>query len=52
MIDNVIVLSGLVESSGYSSKTLQNGSCPYGPLDEGIRFVDIFKDKLRVFEKI
>ena len=28
-IDNVIVLSDLVESSGYSSKTLQKGSCPY-----------------------
>ena len=28
IIDNVIVLSDLVESSGYSSKTLQKGSCP------------------------
>ena len=26
IIDNVIVLSDLVESSGYSSKTLQKGS--------------------------
>ena len=32
--DNVIVLSDLVESSGYSSKTLKKGSCPYPPLDE------------------
>ena len=36
-IDNVIVLSDLVESSGYSSKTLQKGSCPYAPLDETLR---------------
>ena len=36
IIDNVIVLS-LVESSGYSSKTLQKGSCPYAPLDEVLR---------------
>ena len=28
------MLSDLVESSGYSSKTLQKGSCPYAPLDE------------------
>ena len=28
IIDNVIVLSDLVESSGYSSKTLQTGPCP------------------------
>ena len=28
-VDNVIVLSDLVESSGYCSKTLQKGSCPY-----------------------
>ena len=37
IIDNVIVLSDLVESSGYSSKTLQKGSCPYAPLDEVLR---------------
>ena len=37
--DNVIVLSDLVESSGYSSKTLQKGSCPYAPLDEVLRYV-------------
>ena len=36
--DNVIVLSDLVESSGYSSKTLQKGSCPYAPLDEVLRY--------------
>ena len=36
-IDNVIVLSDLVESSAYSSKTLQKGSCPYAPLDEVLR---------------
>ena len=35
IIDNVIVLSDLVESSGYSSKTLQKGSCPY--LDKVLR---------------
>ena len=35
---NVIVLSDLVESSGYSSKTLQKGSCPYAPLDEVLRY--------------
>ena len=34
---NVMVLSDLVESSGYSSKTLQKGSCPYAPLDEALR---------------
>ena len=39
IIDNVIVLSDLVESSGYSSKTLQKGSCPYAPLDEVLRYV-------------
>ena len=38
MIDNVIVLSDLVESSGYSSKTRQKGSCPYAPLDEVLRY--------------
>ena len=37
IIDNVIVLSDLVESSGYSSKTLQKGSCPHAPLDEALR---------------
>ena len=30
IIDNVIALSDLVESCGYSWKTLQKGSCPYG----------------------
>ena len=40
-MDNVIVLSDLVESSGYSSKTLQKGSYPYAPLDEVLRYVDI-----------
>ena len=39
MIDNVIVLSDLVESSGYSSKTLQKGSCPYAPLDEVLWYI-------------
>ena len=38
IIDNVIVLSDLVESSGYSSKTLQNGSCQYAPLDEVLQY--------------
>ena len=38
IIDNVIVLSDLVESSGYSSKTLQKGSCPYAALDEVLRY--------------
>ena len=37
IIDNVIVLSDLVESSRHSSKTLQTGSCPYAPLDEVLR---------------
>ena len=37
IIDNVIVLSDLVESSGYSSKTLQKGLCPYAPLDKVLR---------------
>ena len=36
IIYNVTVLSDLVESSGYSSKTLQKGSCPYAPLDEAL----------------
>ena len=38
---NVIVLSDLVESSGYSSKTLQKGSCPYAPLDEALQMACI-----------
>ena len=37
-IDNVIVLSDLMESSGYSSKSLKKGSCPYAPLDEVLRY--------------
>ena len=41
IIDNVIVLSDLVESSGYSSKTLQKGSCPYAPLNEALRYITI-----------
>ena len=32
IIDNVIVLSDHVESSGYASKTLKKGSCPYASL--------------------
>ena len=36
---NVIILSDLVESSGYYSKTLQKGSCPYAPLDEALRII-------------
>ena len=38
IIDNVIVPSDLVESSGYSSKKLLKGSCPYPPLDELLRY--------------
>ena len=38
IIYNVIVLSDLVKSSGYSSKTLQKGSCPYATLDEVLRY--------------
>ena len=40
IIDNVIILhvSDLVESSGYSSKTLKKGPCPYAPLDEALRY--------------
>ena len=34
IIDNIIVLSDLVESSGYSSKTLQKGSCPHASYTE------------------
>ena len=37
----VIVLSDLVESSGYSSKTLQKGSCPCAPLDEVLRYAPL-----------
>ena len=36
---NGILQSDLVESSGYSSKTLQNGSCPYAPLDEVLQCI-------------
>ena len=36
IIDNVIVLSDLVQSRGYSSKSLQKGSCPYAPVGEAI----------------
>ena len=39
VIFNVIVISDLVESSGYSSKTLKKGSCPYAPLDEALRYM-------------
>ena len=41
IIDNAIVLFDLVESSGYSSKTLQKRSCPYyaSPLDEVLRYL-------------
>ena len=28
-----------MESSGYSSKTLRKGSCPYAPLDEVLRYI-------------
>ena len=28
-----------MESSGYSQKTLQKGSCPYAPLDEVLRYL-------------
>ena len=38
IIDNVIVLSDLVESSGYSSQTLQKGSHPYVPLDKVLQY--------------
>ena len=38
IIYNFIVLSDLVESSGYSSKTLQKGPCPYASLDEALRY--------------
>ena len=38
IIVNVIVPSDPVESSGYSSKTLQKGSRPYEPLDEVLRY--------------
>ena len=40
-VDNVIVLSDLVESSGCSSETLQRGSCPCAPLDEALRYVNL-----------
>ena len=42
IIDNVIVLSDLVESSEYSSKTLQKGSCPHEPLDEVLWYAIVF----------
>ena len=38
IIDNNIVLCDIVGPSGYSSKTLQKGSCPYAPLDEVLRY--------------
>ena len=31
-----------MELSGYSSKTLQKGSCPYAPLDEVLRYGNLF----------
>ena len=39
IIYNVIILSDLVESSGYSSKTFQKGSCPYAPLDDALWYM-------------
>ena len=40
IIENVIVQSDLVESSGYSSKSLKRGSCPYAPLDEALQYME------------
>ena len=36
--NSAAVISVLVESSRFSSKTLQKGSCPYTPLDEALRY--------------
>ena len=49
IIDNIIVLSDLVESSGYSSKTLQKESCPYAPLDKVLRYIFIYWFCLIIF---
>ena len=50
IIHNVIVLSDLVESSGYSSKTLQKGSCPYMRLGRGFTVWPIALEKALYFE--
>ena len=41
IIGNVIVLSDLVESNGYSSKTLLKGLCPCAALDEVLRYISL-----------
>ena len=48
IIDSVIVLSDLVESSGYSSKTLQKGSCPYAPLDKVLWYRTALHERVTV----
>ena len=37
-INSAVVISVVVESSRCSSKTLQEGSCPYAPLNEALRY--------------
>ena len=42
----------LVESSGYSSKTLKKGSCLHAPLDEVLRYIYGIKSKDQKHNKI
>ena len=40
-MDNVIALSDLVESSGYSSKHFKKDHVHYAPLDEVLRYLHL-----------
>ena len=37
-----------MESSGYSSKTLRKGSCPYAPLDEVLRYRKVVSSRKHI----
>ena len=45
-----VVISIVVESSRCSSKTLQNGSCPYAPLDEAFTVVVLILQAISIFQ--
>ena len=47
-MNSAVVISVVVESSRCSSKTLQEGSCPYAPLDEALGYVHILYSKSAV----
>ena len=49
-INSAVVISVVVESSRWSSKTLQKGSCLYAPLDEVLRYGEFSFQCLLVFQ--